>query len=184
LKTLTYKDDGNPELYDRGLVDENPLYVTDYKHRFGPKLNDIVDENMDKIRKIARSEMKTEDGFVVLNTSTNIIPNILYYLMNGYDVIYDPVDSHGYNAKYKELYMSKKNTLYANLSFVFAPIHKSFRHSNFFKPHIMTNQPIIFKHGDRRLLDMLSIQTSLESLSDMINGGAYVFMSLIRMGFF
>lgn len=193
LKELTYKNDGNAELYDKGFVSldnkgrmksaESPLYITDYKHRFGPKLNAIADANMAKAQRVEGSEIQTTDGFVVIESDTNIIPNILYYLMNGYDVMYDPVQKLNYNPKYKELYMSKKDTLYANLSFVFAPIHTSYRHSNFFKPSIMTNQPIIFKHGDRRLINMLSIQTSLESLSNMINYGAYGFLSLIRMGF-
>jgi hypothetical protein len=193
LKDLTYKNDGNAELYDKGFVTldnkgriksaESPLYITDYKHRFGPKLNAIADANMEKAQKMEKSEIQTTDGFVVIESDTNIIPIIIHYLMNGYDVMYDPVQKQNYNPKYKELYMSKKDTLYANLSFVFSPIHASYRHSNFFKPSIMTNQPIIFKHGDRRLINMLSIQTSLESLSNMINYGAYGFLSLIRMGF-
>ena len=47
----------------------------------------------------------------------------------------------------------------------------------------MYNQPIFFR-PDSYLLDFLSMQISLESLSEMINKGSYEFMSLVRVAYY
>ncbi len=187
MKTVTYKNDGNPELYEKGLVvlDEDgeveyaelPIHIVDYKNNFA-RYNEISEMNYAEARKMNNGPSESSSGIVIVND--NIIPTIMFHLMNGREVLYDPSHKLKYNPAYKKELL--ENPIYHNLSLVFSPSGKSTIHSNFFKTGIMLNQPIMFK-PDRRLIDMLSIHESLESFSNMLSKGAYWFISLIRMGF-
>lgn len=187
MKTVTYKNDGNPELYEKGLVvldedgeveyAESPIHIVDYKNNFA-RYNKISEINFAEARKMNNDQSESSNGLIIVKD--NIIPTIMFHLMNGRVVLYDPTHKIKYNPAYKKELL--ENPIYDNLSLVFSPSGTSTIHSNFFKTGMMLNQPIMFK-PDRRLIDMLSIHESLESFSNMLSKGAYWFISLIRMGF-
>ncbi len=187
MESVTYKNDGNPELYERGLVvlkengeveyAEAPLHIVNYKNKFG-KYNEISENNFAEANKM--NENTSENSTEIVTVNDNIIPKIMFHLMNNRSVLYDPSHKPKYNPAYKKELL--ENPIYNNMSLVFLPSGNSTSHSDFFKSGMQLNQPIMFK-PDRRLIDMLSIHESLESFSNTLKKGSYWFISLIRMGF-
>ncbi len=75
------------------------------------------------------------------------------------------------------------NTIYGNLEFVFNPIIDSFVFSNYFKPIVNVNQPMLFRPGNSIFINFLSMFVSLDDVSNYINGGTYEIISRVRIGY-
>lgn len=208
MENVVYLDDGNEQLYEEGLVGESPLYRVKYADKYG-KYNAIAEKNesimntMDepdttgfkpvKSRKTLKNNMSKkrkggnsnadENIVYVENNDTLAIPKIIYHLREGREVIYKPSGIPDEIDKKIKLVISKKNNQLSRMSLLFTPEITKSGISGFFKPKIDFNYPVYFRHGDRRLIDLLLIQESMESLSAMLNNGAYQFVSLIRMAY-
>ena len=79
--------------------------------------------------------------------------------------------------------MNNITDIYKNSNFVFNPIHKiSLNQSDYLKPEINLHQPMLFRY-DKKLVDYLSMQLSLEDFSIYLNIGSYQFMSLVRVAY-
>jgi hypothetical protein len=209
-----YLDDGNAELVEFGFVDpENPddniqpLYIIPYDDKFGNKkvpgedvsYNELVEITIKRSKQMNIDSLYTSNdiidnsvlGCVEIQNVTKLPDNkiiaLIYRLLSdGKCVIYNPINVEGYNpALYQSLISKITGTagMYKFCNFIFNPNILSQRKSNFFKPKIMYNQPMYFR-PDSFLLDFLSMQLSLDSLSDMINNGSYEFMSLVRVGYY
>ena len=103
-------------------------------------------------------------------------------MKKGNYVIYNPANKNDYDKVYYDKLKLKLN-LYKSLDFVFAPKIDSYDFSDFFKPIIKTNLPILFSPNNELLIKFLSMFSSLEDLSNYINYGSYEFMSRIRVGY-
>ena len=91
----------------------------------------------------------------------------------------------GYRSDIHEKMTKNMNALYSDIDFAFHPIHDkeaNMRHQMYYKPRIASNQTIFFR-PESRLIDYLSLSSSLDFLSNMINKGSYEFMSLTRTMF-
>ncbi len=195
MENVVYLDDGNEQLYEEGLVGESPLYRVKYADKYG-KFKPIVENNESIINTMAEplsegfksvkktgkrkgKSIKGGDSNIVYvgKDDLNVIPNIIYHLRKGREVIYNPV-----NNKLTDYVINKKEQL-SSMSLLFTPEITKSGISGFFKPKINFNYPVYFRPGDRRLIDLLLIQESMESLSNMLNNGAYQFVSLIRMAY-
>lgn len=195
MENVVYLDDGNEQLYEEGLVGESPLYRVKYADKYG-KYNAIAEKNesimntMDEplsdgfkfVKKTGKRKGKSIKGgdsniVYVGKDDFNVIPNIIYHLSKGREVIYNPV-----NKQLTKHIIDKKEQL-SSMSLLFTPEITKSGISGFFKPKINFDYPVYFRHGDRRLIDLLLIQESMESLSNMLNNGAYQFVSLIRMAY-
>ena len=195
-------DPENPE------NNEQPLYITKYDDKFGTKkypgedvsYNELVEINIKRANQMNLESLYKENEIVnnqelncveIQNPNNQLPPNkvisLIYRLLSeGKSVLYNPIKEQGYNpALYTSLLSKLTGTagMYKYCNFIFNPDITSQRKSNFFKPKIMYNQPIFFR-PDSYLLDFLSMQISLESLSEMINKGSYEFMSLVRVAYY
>ena len=193
MKDLNYINSGDKILYDKELVlvdedgnvssVEQPMYIIDYNHGFG-KRNEIYDKNMEAMEAMRAIErpvnIQNIQNTVMVEVENDDIPQILKHLKMGRDVIYNPI----HKTKYKKEYLEQiKNPIYHRHSFVFVPEITGYETNDFFKPRINLNQPILMRHGDRRLFDMLAMHMSIEELSEQMNKGMYQFLSLIRVGY-
>lgn len=207
MENVVYLDDGNEQLYEEGLVGESPLYIVKYADKYG-KFKPIVEKNeaivnaMDEpdlkgfqsVRKTGKRKGKSIKGgnsnieYVSMNTA-NVIPTIIYHLSKGREVIYNHVNEQLIDINTKQI-MKKNNEHIINkkeqlsrMSLLFTPDITKSGISGFFKPKINFDHPVYFRPGDRRLIDLLLINESMESLSNMLNHGAYQFVSLIRLAY-
>lgn len=198
MNNITYIDDGNIMLYERGYVNpddpdsnESPLYITNYDDKLGNQkysgdssytINQLSAENYKLARKMNVASMKNvveKEGYV------EIIPNskmndaklqrlILRLLLENKTILYNP-DGSNY-------VLSKMNTLYKDMDFVFTPIITSYYFSDFFKPKIDSSKPILFR-PNKILIDFLSMFLSLDEVSNYLNNGAYQIISRTRIGY-
>ena len=112
---------------------------------------------------------------------------IIRLLMEGYNVIYNPVGDKDYNPIYYDLLKTKLTSNFRNMEFIFVPILKikdmaSKSINYFYKPKIMTNQVMYFKPGTI-LIRYLHMYFSINDLSIQLNYGSYQFMSHVRVGY-
>jgi hypothetical protein len=112
----------------------------------------------------------------------NIIPLIIKILNQGKFVIYNPVNKNNYDKMYYDKLILKLD-LYKSLDFVFTPQIDSYSFSDFFKPIIKTNLPLLFSHSNDILIKYLPMFKTLEDLSDLVNYGTYEFISRVRIGY-
>jgi hypothetical protein len=197
MDSITYLNDGNEALIKKKLVDplnplnnEQPIYVVKYDDKFSNR-NEIVSKNLELTENMDITSLNLikidENTFEIQNVDNKInekdmIPLIIKLLNLGNYVIYNPVNKSEYDKSYYDTVKSKLS-LYKSLDFVFAPKIDSYDFSDFFKPIIKTNLPILFGPGNDVLTKFLSMFSSLEDLSDYINYGSYEFMSRIRVGY-
>lgn len=208
---ITYIDDGNELLYKKGFVNperpdenESPLYIVGYDKKLGDKkspengslsFNDISAINFKRAK-----QMKLTDIPILKNIDANTIeiqPNekvyrisdsemislILRLLLDDKTVIYNPSVFTNYDSRYYRKLSSNLNTLYKNIELGFAPILKSPELSDFFKAGINLSQPILFRPGNRIMIEFLSMFLSLEAFSNTLQYGAYEFISRVRIAY-
>jgi hypothetical protein len=206
---ITYLDDGNPLLYQKGFVDqsepgnnESPLYITKYEHRYGTKPknydgekyspNEVVAINTKRARKIRIKQYKSyklyklNNDTIEINTEIKqieLIPLIISLLNTKKNVLYNPIFENGYNSGCYTSLIDEMNKKYHNLDFIFVPEINGYHMNNIFKPKIALNQPILFRHGSHTLIQLLSTVFSLEEISYLFEYGSYQYISRMRIGY-
>ncbi|MEX0598939.1 MAG: hypothetical protein WD512_20815, partial [Candidatus Paceibacterota bacterium] len=209
MSNIHYLDDGNEILYKKGFVtqggplteNEQPLYITSYADKFGNKprndeygltpnkLSEINYEKAEQINPDTLGGLRRIDGMLVFDqdnseiTGGMVIPFILKMLKDNVTFIYNPVNAEGYSAEIYNRLIAESNGLYGGLEFVFNPLVTGLLFTDFFRPAVNLNQPILFRPGNRVLSDFLSMYASLEEVSDILNYGSYEFMSNVRVGY-
>ncbi len=203
-----YIDDGNEELVKRGLIhpenpDENeyPIYLTAYKDKLGNKPSaDDKSLTTNQLSEIMFKRAKTMNAYQqpflyklndtlyeIRPESTTpepiLISLILRLLLDGNQVLYNPVKAEGYNSRYYTTLVESMDTKYKGLEFVFKPILTSTQFSDYFKPLIDSSQAMLFRPGNRILLDYLSMFATFDSFSTKLHTGAYEFISRVRVGY-
>ena len=192
----------NPEM------NEQPVYVIDYDDKYGNRLyfkKDDLDENeqnytINEIAKInndgANNMNITSLGLIdkgnnytEIQNANNIIDDkkmiklIIRLLNDGKNVIYNPVNKNCYDINLYNKLISNMDTTYASLDFVFVPIITSFNFSDFFKPIININQPILFRPTNKFLVEYLKMFLTLADMSSYVNNGSYELISRTRVGY-
>ena len=115
----------------------------------------------------------------------DIIKIILRILLENKSVILNPPTVS--EELYKKL-EDNLNNIYQDVDFVFNPIYKEnigkseYRRTAFYNPYINLHEPILFR-PESRLIDFISMCSSLDYLSNMIANGCYEFISLTRSAF-
>jgi hypothetical protein len=222
MNSITYLNDGNPILISKGLIhpldslmNEPPLYITNYDDRFGKRTNNVemvtrkvngmnirdlnftlLNENRAIIKEGNVSEeikncdiveikdlaqfVKEED--VNKRDFFKIIALIIRLLNMGKKVIYNPINEPGYDPSYYDKLKGRMN-VYSRLEMVFVPEYTGYGFNGQFRPKIKLNQPIFFNIGNHKLIQFLSMFSSLNDFSDFINYGSYQFMSSVRVGY-
>lgn len=210
MNSISYIDDGNKILYEKGLVqpgktpdkNEQPLYVTRYDDKFGNKQinydgeqysrNEMSIINYKRAEKMILSNVeliKTENNIIEIQNADNklkeieLIPLIIRLLLDGNSVIYNPINQQGYDSNNYNILKQNLETRYKNLDFIFSPMITGNHRNDFYRPKILTNQAILFTPHNKILIDLLSIFISFEQLSDYFNEGTYEFMSRLRIGY-
>ena len=197
MNSITYLDDGNEILRKKKLVNpenpfdnEQPLYVVKFDDRY-EKRNDIVTNNLqlsDQIDITTLNLIEIDGNTLEIQNIDNIIPEeniiplIIKILNQGKYVIYNPVNKNNYDKMYYDKLILKLD-LYKSLDFVFTPQIDSYSFSDFFKPIIKTNLPLLFSHSNDILIKYLPMFKTLEDLSDLVNYGTYEFISRVRIGY-
>lgn len=212
MDNITYVDDGNELLYKKGFVDKenpennvSPLYVIKYDDKFGNKkrnydgaqlsTNDIVEINVKRATNMNLDNL-TESGNIISSSpdfveirsenmsEKEIISLVIRLLKDGKTVIYNPTNKTGYDNCYYNLILEKKDNLYRLLEFIYVPKQnkKSFDLSDIFRCGIITEQPMLFRPNNNKLIDLLSMFLSFDDLSDYLEYGCYEFVSRIRIG--
>ena len=212
MSELQYINDGNPDLIDQKFVypdnpeeNEYPLNIVSYDDKYGnikhPRdpdnytLNDVVEQNNIKLTDIPLEFLPVVNEY---NDYIEIIPRdeeevksrellqtIIYYLNNFKDkpIIYNPKNFSGYDKSLYNKLMDNISEIYKNINFVFNPLHIiSIRHSDYLKPEINLVQPMLFRY-DKKFVDYLSMQLSLEDFSIYLRTGSYHFISLVRIAY-
>jgi len=209
MSTVHYIDDGNEILYKKMLVtqgapteeNEQPLYVTSYQDKFGNvpikdedgltpnQLSEINYKKSEEIDPDALGGLRRDNNILVFDqddseiTGGMIIPFIIKMLKNNFTFIYNPLGAEGYSTSIYARLIAESNNLYKGLDLVFNPTITGFDFTDFFRPIINLNQPILFRPGNRVLVDFLSMHASLNEVSDALNYGSYEFMSNVRVGY-
>ena len=161
-------------------------------------VNEIVDINMKWANSMTLDGLplvnSTNDGINIVEINqelkkadgrpddVKLIRLIIKLLQDNKMVIYNPTNSDGYDSTYYRALKAKMD-VYKHLEFVFTPKIDSFVFSDFFKPKIQTNAPMLFCPGNDILIKFLSMFLSLDDLSGYLNYGGYEFMSRIRVGY-
>ncbi len=186
---------------------EQPLTIIPYDKKYGNikhiikeineetsanyTFNDIAEINEKEIERMNLSTYNIsviDNNYYEINNLSNmrhkeIFRIILKLLTENKNVIYNPVDAQGYSIDLYNKLMREKDNLYAKLDFVFFPIITSYDHSDFYKPKIDFNQPILFRSVNKFLVEYLKMFVSLDDLSSFINNGAYELYSRTRIGY-
>ena len=199
LKKTTYINDGNENLIEQNFINENddsnneaPFYIIPYEKEFGNKTK-TVNENIILSKEIEIDYFNTQINnniiFITKNYSQEreLIPFILKHLLENRDVLYNPINSNGYNSLYFKNFNENKK-IYGNYDFVYVPLkHIPIRGTNgvahfneFFKQGVDINQPIFFSPNEI-LIKFLSMFEYLSDLSDKLNYGSYEFISRVRV---
>lgn len=201
LITKGYVDPENP------FNNEPPFYVIRYDDRFGNNLHSSGERDDTNTRRLTINEIADINMTAAINmniddlTIEQIQPNlyeiknidnsindakmirlIIRLLLDNKRVIYNPITIPGYESRYYTKILDKID-IYNSLEFVFVPNIDSFVFSNFFKPRIELNQPMLFCPGNDILIKFLSMFLSFEDLSYYLHNGSYEFMSRIRVGY-
>ena len=172
MSDVQYIDDGNEELITKGYVDpdnplnnEPPFYVIKYDDRLGNNIHSSGEYDDTNTRKLTINEIAD----INMRSATS---------MNIDDLTIEQIQPNLYEIKNID-----KIDIYNSLEFVFVPNIDSFVFSNFFKPTIELNQPMLFCPGNDILIKFLSMFLSFEDLSYYLHNGSYEFMSRIRVGY-
>jgi hypothetical protein len=205
MNGIAYINDGNDLLIERGYVNvdepdsnESPLYITSYDIKLGNKkysgdpsytVNQISEINYKRARSMNIQSMPNvidKGDFVEVSDHTDMNDAklqslIIRLLVDGKNVIYKPSNSD--SSLYYNYLLENMNTLYSNLDFVFTPVISSFYFSDFFKPEIDYSKPVLFRSGNKILIDFLSMFLSLDEVSSYLHNGAYQIMSRTRVGY-
>jgi hypothetical protein len=207
---ITYLDDGNYDLYKKGFVNpqepdsnESPLYIISYDKQLGDKpspddsslsYNQVSKLNFDRARKM---NIKGLSFIRQINNETieikphpednlsqaKLVALIIKLLQAGKSVIYNPEFNEGYDSRYYTKLMNNLNGLYGDLELLFVPIIKGNQLTDFFRPGINLNQPVLFRPGNEIMIRFLSMYLSLDSVSDILHYGSYEFISRVRVGY-
>jgi len=192
---------------------EQPLYIVKYDNKFGnikyinkqkyPTMtyNKVAEINNRRASNMNLSNLNlrpfNEDTIEIndlsklqlkgKNDEEKIIGLILRLLMEGNNVIYNPVGGAGYDPMYYDLLKTKLKSTFRNMEFVFVPALKirdlaPTSINYFYKPRIMTNQAMYFKPGII-LIRYLHMFLSLNDFSKYLGYGSYQFMSHVRVGY-
>jgi hypothetical protein len=211
MSNVHYIDDGNEELYKKNFVfpnkaieeNEQPLYMVNYKNKFGNKLlkyddeffsrNDISNinykrslklsfENLNQFYKNIKIEIYKNNLIIIKNINfenINFIPLILFFIINKQNVIYIP-EEYKKDTK-KIINYIKKNK---NIELAFYPIITGFNFSDYFKPHIDLTKPIYINYKNNIIEKYISMFFYINELSNELNKGMYFFISRIRLEYF
>jgi hypothetical protein len=209
MNSTVYIDDGNQILYEKGLVDvdapennEMPLYIINYDDKLGNQKinyegekyspNEIADINYRRAKNMNLQNIeliKSANNVVEIQNKNNILKEselvslIIRLLLDGNTVIYNPVNKTDYDINIYNILKQNLDTKYKNLNLVFSPLITGNHRNDYYRPKISTNQAILFRPQDNKLINLLSMFISLEQLSDYFNRGTYEFMSRIRIGY-
>jgi len=189
---------------------ESPLYIIGYDNKLGNSKslenNSVTLNEVSSINFKRAMNMNIEDIPILYNNGTSsdtksiveIRPNnskyvisnaemislILKLLLDGKTVVYNPINELGYDIRYYNKLIKNINTLYKDIEFGIVPIITSDYLSDFFKPGINLEQPILFRPGNRIMILFLSMFLSLDSFSDALHYGSYEFVSRVRIAYF
>ena len=192
---------------------EQPLYIINYDKKFGdvkyinrrdyPAMtyNKVAEVNNRKAQQMNITTLNLYDfnaNTVEINDlsklklrgkndEAKIICLILRLLMEGNNVIYNPVGDAGYNPMYYDLLKLKLRSTFRNMEFIFVPAltiseTAPLSINYFYKPKIMTNQAMFFK-PTIILIRYLHMYLSLNDFSKQLAYGSYQFMSHVRVGY-
>jgi hypothetical protein len=208
MKNTQYIDDGNTILYEKEFVDidnpennESPLYVIDYDDKYGNKKNINVNNNKLSHNDISEINLRLVNNidlnnFDLINTNNiieiqnkdnlikneDLLPLIIKLLQENHKVIYNPINSEGYDPAFYEILIENKDTLYKSIEFIFVPNIVTFNSQDIYKPLIHTNQVMSFS-PNKILIDLLLMMSDINMLSNYINYGTYEFISRLRIGY-
>ena len=186
---------------------EQPIYVVPHKEQYGNKkysgesetINEIVKLNQRRATKagydLNAPSFKYDIYNVVRDDKYNVyvithkkmrnkffIPLLLRLLQDGHTVIYNPCHMSGYNKNIYKKMLNNLGGLYKNTEFGFNPDFKSTRFSEFFKPIIKENQPMLFRPCEI-FMQFLSMHLFIDDLSSRLTNGSYEMMSRVRMSY-
>ena len=213
MSGLQYKNDGNPELVDMGLVDptneENnvyPLYIVPFTETFGEinhprddmKLNKVAQFNLQQLSEALLDEneyiLKNHETYyeIIIKTqaqlkSTELFHLILYLLKNiDKPILLNPKFIPGNKEFDTVLYQKIKThifTTYKDIDFVFNPIHKTSIKRSDFFKPNINLMQPMLFKYEERFFNYLLMQLSLGDLSEFLSENSYYFMSLVRVGY-
>ena len=203
---VVYLDDGNVKNYELELVDPEdesnnakPLYVTNYDERYGER--NINAENNQEwllqngplvIDELIKLKFPGTDIILVCEElfdnitpigekNTAILSSIIQLLLQGYEVIYKPIECGMDTGKgcYLEMLVKKRY----GMDLVFFPLPNDSKWRHFLRPPINAKQPIYFNMSsmDSLLIKILKMFSSLDDLSEYLNKGSYQIISRIRI---
>jgi len=210
MNGITYLDDGNPLLVERGYINpsdpasnESPLYITSYDDRLGNKkypgdpdytINQISEINYKRANSMNIESMRNVNNkshnsseYVEINpdpemNDAKLISLIIRLLtIEKKTVIFNPNTDD--SKEYYNKLLQNMVTLYSDMDIVFTPKIGTYYFSDFFKPEIDYTKPILFRPGNRILIDFLSMFLSLDEVSSYLRNGAYQIISRCRIGY-
>ena len=191
---------------DNPANNEQPMYVIRYNDKYGSKLHFKPDDlapgeenyNANQIAEINENRAKNMNltGFSIIDKGNNcvelnkiedipdkILISLLIRLLNdGKTIIYNPTQKPNYNPLLYQKIIDNKDTLFKSLEFVFTPTIDSFKRSNYFKPFIDSNQPMLLRPCFM-LINYLKMFLSFNEMSSYIHNGSYEFISRTRIGY-
>lgn len=208
---ITYLDDGNEDLYKKGFVNpqhpdenESPLYIVAYDKKLGTikssedetlTYNDVSTLNMKRANKMRIEgmpilhemgegviEIRPDQGLYKISQA-ELISLILKLLIDERTIIYNPINTPGYDVRYYNKLKGNMTGLYGDIELAFVPIIKNDNLADFFKPGINLTQPILFRPGNRIMILFMSMFLSLDGFSDALYNGSYEFMSRVRVAY-
>jgi hypothetical protein len=174
LEQAKYFDDK----IDDCLYGVPPFHITKFEDNYGKKFNDIVEKNEEHVKALKETMMPMERGSTFIVTDNEQpIPKILYGLMEGMTVLYNPNTSMaGYT---QDINTILTNPLYSRVEFAFVNLSMDKRDAFTFQSQMDYEQPMLFRPGSSQLIDLLKISDSMASLAKMFKNG-YQFLSRIR----
>tara|TARA_Y100000748_G_scaffold300571_2_gene299244 strand:- start:2741 stop:5473 length:2733 start_codon:yes stop_codon:yes gene_type:complete len=178
----------------------NKLVDTNIQNAIGLNLESLYEQNNESGVFLVDLEDKGKK-YVIINIASGafdtpkflletrfLIKLILRILLDKKSVIFNPSTATGYSPELFGKLEANLNTIYLDIDFVFNPIYKEsvgkteYRRSAFYTPYINLHQSMLFR-PESRLIDFISMCSSLDYLSNMIANGCYELISLTRCGF-
>lgn len=117
-----------------------------------------------------------------------LIKVILRILLDKKCVLFNPSTANGYSPELFEKLDTNLNKVYQDVDLVFNPIYKEsigkseYRRTAFYNPYINFHQAMLLR-PESRLIDFISMSSSLDYLSNKIANGCYELISLTRCAF-
>lgn len=173
MSEVQYINDDNPTLIKKKFIsdkpenNEYPLYVTKESVKSQNNFQLIKSGNFKRVNVISLAGVEIIKEFNILT--------ILDLLLEGKTVIYDRDEniiekSENYNKEY----------INNDYEFLFTPDIKDSKFQSYFRPEIDFSKPICFKPS-QILINFISLFNNGSEMSELLNYGAYHFISKIRI---